>query len=123
MKTYTSKGAWLSAGEYDKQTRIKIYELWAEAATIPMWYTLGARMQRQSQRGPGANNAPRHLEHSTITGIEGDTWELTNKQGIVDKVSKGNVLNALHHNVNDIRWVSTTGERNVRHIERLVGTA
>ena len=118
-----NQGAWLSASEYDQQTRIRIDELWAEAATVPMWYALGASMQRQQPRETGARTATRSLEHSTITSIEGDTWELTDKQGIVDKVSKGNVLGALHRNANDIRWTSMAGERNTNHIERLVSTA
>jgi len=46
-----TEGAWLSTNEYDKQTRTKIDELWEEAATNPMWYTLGACMRRQKQRG------------------------------------------------------------------------
>jgi len=118
-----TEGAWLRTDEYDKQTRAKIDELWEEAATNPMWYALGARMIRQQHRGQEASNAPRHLEHSTITGIEGDTWEITDKQGNVDKVTKGNVLNALHHYADDIRWATTTSESDTRRIKRLLSAA
>ena len=42
-----AEGAWLKASEYDVTVRVAIDDMWQEAATVPCWHVLGARIPKR----------------------------------------------------------------------------
>jgi hypothetical protein len=101
--------SWLHASEYDVDVRAAIDALWAEAAAKPMWYALGARMPRMGGR--------------TVTGVNGDEWELTDRQGNATPVPRVDVMRELYHRADETDWTSTEGKRDERVITHAISAA
>ena len=68
-----AEGAWLKASEYDATVRVAIDDLWQEAANVPIWHALGARIPK---RVVGYANCVTE-KHRGYHGV----YRVTNKKG------------------------------------------
>jgi hypothetical protein len=100
--------SWLHASEYDAEVRAAIDALWVEAAAVPMWYALGARMRRMGGQ--------------TVTGINGDQWTLVDRQGSSAPAPRMEVMRELYHGADETEWTSTEGKRDERVIVHAIST-
>jgi hypothetical protein len=95
---------WLSATEYDSQTRKEIDALWGKVEKEDMWCMLGARMKK----------------HTIISHID-DRWTLV-KDGEADEIYTNNELMKRIHKCGDkVKWTSVGAKRDARPIERAIG--
>ena len=92
---------WLSATEYDSQTRNEIEALWEKVENEDMWFMLGARMKKQ-----------------TIISHEDDQWTLVNDKEAEEVCDDNELMTRIHRCGDKVKWTSVETKRDARPIER-----
>jgi hypothetical protein len=116
------EGNWLSAMEYDETTRTTIDELWAEAATMPFWYALGAKVGKgltAAEVGTRVHDFPT----STITSVKDNNWVLLGSAGELTEATKTEVLSMLHYGRKRVKWTGTQLGRDSTTITQAISKA
>jgi hypothetical protein len=102
---------WLTAGEYDSETRAALDELWEEAGTHKYWFMLGASAMERGRDRTG----------TTIMSCVGENWEMQAMDGLHSSGLIQDTLPRMLGMIDRIELPGLEGERDRRTVEQSLG--